>query len=204
MNAPNGREVNRLKGLSALDFAARQSVHGTVVDSWRKDTRPMDPIVITEMDELQDLKIPALKKRYRELFGEESKSSNKQFLFRRIAWRLQANAEGDISDRARRRATKIADDRDLRIRAPQEFVARPEAASGAVDRRRPPKDSRLPGVGSLLTRRLGDRQIVVKVFNDGFEYETRRYRSLSAIAREVTGMRWNGLLFFGLAERRDA
>jgi hypothetical protein len=93
----------------------------------------MNPIVIAAMDELQDLKIPALKKRYRELFGEESKSSNKQFLFRRIAWRLQANAEGDLSERARRRAAEIADDRDLRVRAPKEFVARPE--SGSVDRR---------------------------------------------------------------------
>ena len=51
------------------------------------------------------------------LFGEESKSSNKQFLFRRIAWRLQANAEGDLSGQARRRAVSIADDRDLRSSA---------------------------------------------------------------------------------------
>ena len=63
---------------------------------------------------------------------------------------------------------------------------------------------RLPAAGSLLTRRVGDRQVVVKVLKEGFEYESRRYRSLSAIAREVTGTRWNGLLFFGLAERRDA
>jgi hypothetical protein len=164
----------------------------------------MDPSVITVVDKLQELKIPALKKRYRELFGEESKSSNKQFLFRRIAWRLQANAEGDLSERARRRATEIADDRDLRIRAPQQFVARPDSGAGNVDRMRPPKDARLPGAGTLLTRRVGDRQIVVKVLSDGFEFESRRYRSLSAIAREVTGTRWNGLLFFGLAERRDA
>ena len=163
----------------------------------------MDPIVIA-IEDLQNTKIPELKKRYRELFGEESKSSNKQFLFRRIAWRLQANAEGDLSERARRRAAEIADDRDLRIRAPKEFVARPEPGSGSVNRKRSPKDSRLPGAGTLLTRRLGDRQIVVKVLSDGFEYESRRYRSLSAIAREVTGTRWNGLLFFGLAERRDA
>ncbi len=57
---------------------------------------------------------------------------------------------------------------------------------------------------ALLTRRVGDRQIVVKVLKDGFEYESRRYGSLSAIAREVTGTRWNGLLFFGLTERRNA
>jgi hypothetical protein len=62
----------------------------------------------------------------------------------------------------------------------------------------------LPAPGSLLTRRLDDRQIVVKVLEEGFEFESRRYRSLSAIAREVTATRWNGLLFFGLAERPDA
>jgi hypothetical protein len=164
----------------------------------------MDPSVIRTMEELQHLKIPVLKKRYRELFGEESKSSNKQFLFRRICWRLQANAQGDLSERARRRAADIADDRDLRIRAPKEFVARPDSVSESVNRARPPKDHRVPGPGTLLTRRLGDRQIVVKVLSDGFEYESRCYRSLSAIAREVTGTRWNGLLFFGLTERRDA
>jgi DUF2924 family protein len=105
----------------------------------------MAPTVIAAMQELQELRIPALKKRYRELFGEESKSSNKQFLFRRIAWRLQANAEGDLSERARRRAPEIVDDRDLRVRAPKEFVARPDSDSGSADRTRPPKDYRLPG-----------------------------------------------------------
>ena len=164
----------------------------------------MDPTVIRSIEELANSKIPALKKRYRELFGEESKSSNKSFLFRRVAFRLQANAEGDLSERARRRAADIADDRDLRVRAPKEFIARPEPGLGSIDRKGPPKDGRLPGPGTVLTRRLGDRQIVVKVLAEGFEYESRRYRSLSAIAREVTGTRWNGLLFFGLAERRDA
>jgi hypothetical protein len=164
----------------------------------------MDETVIRSIDELGNSKIPALKRRYRELFGEESKSSNKTFLFRRIAWRLQANAEGDLSERARRRAGEIADDRDLRVRAPKEFVARPESGSQNFVRKGPPRDYRLPEPGAVLTRRLGDRQIVVKVLAEGFEYESRRYRSLSAIAREVTGTRWNGLLFFGLAERRDA
>ena len=164
----------------------------------------MDSAIIAAIEELPKLKVAALQKRYRELFGEESKSSNKQFLFRRIAFRLQANAEGDLSERARRRAAEIADDRDLRVRAPREFVAPPDFISGAADRTRPPKDYRLPAPGALLTRRVGERQIVVKVLKDGFEFESRRYRSLSAIAREVTGTRWNGLLFFGLAERRDA
>jgi len=84
----------------------------------------MDRAVIAAIEELPQQRVSALQKRYRELFVEESKSSNKQFLFRRVAWRLQANAEGDLSERARRRAVEIADDRDLRLRAPKEFVRR--------------------------------------------------------------------------------
>src|SRR5580693_6695023 len=114
----------------------------------------MDETVFRSMEELESSNIPALKKRYRELFGEESKSSNKQYLFRRIAFRLQANAEGDLSERARRRAVDIADDRDLRVRAPKEFVARLASGSQSTDRQRPPKDYRLPIPGTLLTRRL--------------------------------------------------
>jgi hypothetical protein len=66
------------------------------------------------------------------------------------------------------------------------------------------RNSRLPIAGTLLTtRQFENRKIVVKVLEDGFEYQSQQYRSLSAIAREVTGTRWNGLRFFGLAERRD-
>src|SRR5271163_341122 len=126
----------------------------------------MDPTVIAALETLPQQKVAALKQRYQELFGEESRSSNKQFLFRRIAWRLQANVEGDLSERARRRAAEIADDRDLRVRAPKEFVACPGSVAGGVDRTRPPNDCRLPAAGALLTRRVGDRQIVVKVLKD--------------------------------------
>jgi hypothetical protein len=166
----------------------------------------MDAGLVDAIDKLRELNVVGLKKKYRELFGEDSRSSNKQFLFRRIAWRLQAKVEGDLSERARRRAVEIADDADLRTRAPKGFSPQdaPATAPCLTDRSRSQRDWRLPGVGALLTRRLEDRQIVVKVLEDGFEYESRRYRSLSAIAREVTGTRWNGMLFFGLAERRDA
>ena len=165
----------------------------------------MNPTVIAAIEQLRGLTVAALKTRFRELFGEESKSSNKQFLFRRIAWRMQANAEGDLSERARRRASEIASDGDLRTRAPKGFVTGSSCGGErSVDGSPRQRDWRLPAPGTLLTRRVDDRQIVVKVLGDGFEYESRRYRSLSAIAREVTGTRWNGLLFFGLTERRDA
>jgi hypothetical protein len=166
----------------------------------------MDPAVVRAIEELRGLNVAALKTKYLAVFGEESKSSNKQFLFRRIAWRLQAQAEGDLSERARNRAAEIASDADLRTRAPRGFLPKSATsiASWVTDGSRLQRDWRLPAPGSLLTRRLDDRQIVVKVLEEGFEYESRRYRSLSAIAREVTGTRWNGLLFFGLAERPHA
>ena len=115
-------------------------------------------------------------------------------------------ARHGLSERARRRAAEIVDDSDLRTRAPRDFLSGqvPATAACAVDRSHSQRDWRLPTAGTLLTRRMGDRQIVVKVLEDGYEFESHRYRSLSAIAREVTGTRWNGLLFFGLAERRDA
>ena len=165
----------------------------------------MDLAVFAEIENLRQMKAGALRAKYRELFGEESRSSNKQFLFRRIAWRLQARVEGDLSECARRRALEIADDADLRIRAPEGFFVQ----SGASDPGKPPdragprRDGRLPVPGTLLTRQFENRRIVVKVLEDGFEYQSQQYRSLSAVAREVTGTRWNGLLFFGLTERRD-
>lgn len=164
----------------------------------------MDAAVCSEIESLRQMKVGALRAKYREVCGEEPRSSNKQLLFRRIAWRLQAKVEGDLSERARRRALEIADDADLRILAPEGFFAesipvapRPLARAGAG------RDRRLPAPGTLLTRQFESRRIVVKVLENGFEYQSQHYRSLSAIAREITGTRWNGLLFFGLSERRN-
>ncbi len=160
--------------------------------------------VVTAIEQLRTLNVIALQKKYQQTFGGESRSSNKQYLFRRIAWRLQANAEGGLSERACHRAVQIADEADLRTRAPKGFLSAQVPATSTTDPSQPQRDARLPASGSLLTRRLNDRQIVVKVLAEGFEFESRHYRSLSAIAREVTGTRWNGLLFLGLTERRDA
>src|ERR1700726_2245823 len=74
-----------------------------------------------EIEALRQQKTKALKARYRELFGEESRSSNHAHLFRRIAWRLQALAEGDLSQRVRERAGVLAADVDLRLRPPRQF-----------------------------------------------------------------------------------
>ena len=165
----------------------------------------MDAAVWREIEDLHKLKASALRAKYREVFWAESRSSNKQFLFRQIAWRLQARSEGDLSDRAKRRAAEIADEAELRRRAPKQFVTALLPVSGPLSRhRRPQRDWRLPQAGTVLTRDYRGEQVVVHVTAAGFDFQGRHYRSLSAIAREVTGTRWNGLAFFRLTEpRRD-
>src|ERR1700679_2798946 len=154
----------------------------------------MNEALRKEVDELRKQKMTVLKARYQELFGEESPSSNHAHLFRRIAWRLQAAAEGDLTERARDRAAKLAEDVDLRLRAPRKFWRELSAESTETVSR----DDRLPAPGTRLKREFQGHLITAMVLEDGFEFEGKTYESLSAIAWEVTGTRWNGFSFFGL------
>jgi hypothetical protein len=149
-----------------------------------------------EIEQLRRQNIKALKARYRELFDEESRSSNQAHLFRRIAWRLQALSEGDLSQRARDRAAALAVDVDLRVYAPRKFWRELAAASPGARR-----DPRLPSIGTTLERQYQGRTIAVKILADGFEHEGKTYESLSSIASSVTGTRWNGFSFFGLNKK---
>src|SRR5882672_4263722 len=113
----------------------------------------MVPTLVSAIEHLRSLNVIALRKKYEQVFGEESRSSNKEFLFRRIAWRLQANAEGGLSERARHRAAHIVDDSDLRTRAPKVFLPCqvPDDMTSVVDRTQSQRDQRLPPPGTLLT-----------------------------------------------------
>jgi len=159
----------------------------------------MDTAVLREMESLRRASMTDLRKKYREVFQEETRCRHREHLFRRIAWRLQALAEGDLSERARGRANEIAQDGDLRINAPRDFfTVRGERVQTTGDRNRREQDRRLPLPGALLTRKWKGRTILVEVLTQGFRYENRHYSSLSAIAVAITGTRWNGLAFFGL------
>src|SRR5712664_1523877 len=80
------------------------------------------PSVWNEIERLRRATVGELRTKYLEMFGQPSRSNHKQFLFRRIAWRLQALAYGELSDQARQRALAVAQDVDLRIKAPQHLV----------------------------------------------------------------------------------
>jgi hypothetical protein len=148
-----------------------------------------------EIDGLRYKTVAQLQIRYLEVFNEPSRSNHKQFLVRRIAWRLQALAQGDLTERARERAFSLARDADLRLRAPQP-VSTPAVPSSGRHR-----DPRLPRPGTTLTRIFRDRTVTVKVLEAGFQYEEKVYRSLSAVARHISGTQWNGFSFFQLSPK---
>jgi hypothetical protein len=112
----------------------------------------MDPQLEKEIERLRRSKVKELQVRYRELFGEDSPSSNRAHLFRRIAWRLQARGAGELSDRAQQRVIELADDAELRRRAPRSFWRAVEERDAAGTHR----DPRLPEAGSRLRARIGN------------------------------------------------
>ena len=143
-----------------------------------------------------------LRDRYAAVFGEPTAANNRPWLVRRIAWRLQADAEGGLTERALARAAELARDADLRLAPPQERPAAPAAGhtvAGPVA-----LDPRLPPPGSVLTRRYKGGVVQVKVLAGGFEYAGEVYLSLSAVAKAVTGSHCNGFLFFRLTGKRGA
>ncbi len=147
---------------------------------------------------LNRMTVTQLRQRYGEVFGEAARSFNKQHLVKRIAWRLQAIHEGDLSERARRRARELANDADLRIRPPASKAEADGDGATTVSAFRVKPDDRLPMAGTLLKREYKGRTIQVRVLEKGFEFDGEVYRSLSAVARKVTGSHWNGYHFFRL------
>jgi hypothetical protein len=154
-----------------------------------------------EIAALRNLTVKQLQERYAALFGEAARSGNKQWLFKRIAWKLQEKVYGGISERAKRRAAEILDESVLCGRADRRALDALVAAPPAPPPVAPRRDPRLPPAGAVIARTYQGRELRVLVLDDGFELEGARYRSLSAIAKKVTGTAWNGLLFFGLAKR---
>ena len=142
-----------------------------------------------------------LRQKYTEVFGETTNGRNRAWLVKRIAWRIQANAEGGLSERARLRAAELASDADIRMTPPRSKSAAPAEDRLAVRVLPFGCDGRLPPPGTVLTRKYKDGVVQVKVLADGFEHDGRVYRSLSAVAKAVTGSHCNGFLFFHLVNK---
>ena len=130
---------------------------------------------------------PDLKQQWRELFAAEPPPYNRRFLETRLAYRVQELAYGGLKPETVRRLEELGEQLD----------------GGNPILRRIRGDD-IPIVGTRLVREYQGADHSVTVLHDGFEYQGRPYKSLSSIARAITGTRWNGWLFFGLKNRRAA
>jgi hypothetical protein len=139
---------------------------------------------VAQIARLPDLPMPEIKALWRELFGADTPTHNRQFLERRIAHRLQENAfrksNPELLDRNQRRIEFLMQEKKSK---------KPKKRDGEI--------RLMPGTS--FTREYQCVEHRVTVTQDGrFDYQGRIYGSLSMIAREITGTRWSGPLFFGL------
>lgn len=158
--------------------------------------------VAGQLAALGNMTVAELRERYREVFGEPTRSRNKDYLYKKVAWRIQELAEGGLSDVALARIDALDADTPVRWRRPRTASPKSEAVEGAaVDDAPIERDPRLPPPGTVLTRAFKGVEHKVTVLDEGFEYQGEHHNSLSQIAREITGTNWNGYLFWGLKRR---
>ena len=129
----------------------------------------MDSQLDENIDQLRQMTTAQLRLKYQELFGQASHSNHKDYLFRRVAWRLQALAQGGLSERARRYAQQITQDADLRLCPPNKSMQAQPLRVAAP----PPADPRVPAPGTMLVKRYKNDTITVTVLEHGFQYGER-------------------------------
>lgn len=150
----------------------------------------MSNSVLKQIADLKNLKHEDLRRLYVTLHGVEPPSHNRDFIVKRLAYRLQEIAYGGLSQSAHEKMDVVLK------RHGYDEKGMPTAASGRTKRQ-----ENMPVLGSKLIREWNGRRYEVVTLRDGFEFEGRKYRSLSAIAKTITGTHWNGRAFFGLAGR---
>ena len=143
-----------------------------------------DP-VLAQLAALKTVPIGDLKARWRQLFHAEPPPYNRRFLEHRLGYRIQELAYGGLRPEAVERLDALADELD-----------------GKLSRRR--RIENRPISGTRLIREWKGVEHQVTVRDQEFEYQGRPYKSLSAVARAITGTRWNGLVFFGLKNQKGA
>ncbi len=144
----------------------------------------MNNSVLAQLAALPSKTTPELKQLWRDLYDREPPPYNKPFLVKRLAYRIQELACGGLSARAEAKLDRLIAEEEARL-------------NGKLPKNRGDR----PIAGTRMIREWQGVEHTVTVLADGFEYQGRPYKSLSAIARAITGTRWNGPAFFGLRNR---
>jgi hypothetical protein len=151
--------------------------------------------IAQEIEELREMKMPDLLEKYSEVFGKEPRVKHREHLWKRIAWKIQEQRFGGLTRVAQRRLEELIAEIDLPLDEQQRTV------TGGLRGGRKPNS---PAVGTVLTRQWKGEEIRVNVVENGFEWNRVVYRSLTAVAKAITGSHWNGKLFFGITKRKKA
>lgn len=145
---------------------------------------------------LKNKSILELQKEYETLFdGQKANSDNKIYLIRRIAFRLQELEYGGLSQKAHNRLNELiglydpVNNKAIRPKVTVETQARTKTRG---------RDMRLPIPGTIITKDYHGKKYQIKVLENGFEYEGKIYKHLTAVAEKITGAHWNGYNFFNL------
>lgn len=146
----------------------------------------MNAKVTGQLTALKTAPVAALKARWRELFETEPPPYNRRFLESRLAYRIQELAYGGLSAETLERLKAMGRQYDVK----------------GTGKRKVLVTERRPIAGTRLVREWEGVEHCVTVRQDDFEYLGKPYKSLSAIARAITGTRWNGWVFFGLQNTR--
>ena len=146
-----------------------------------------DGPVLARLAALKDMTVPQLKAEWEKLFAAAPPNNSRAFLEQRLAYRIQELTYGGLSKPVTRLLDALADE-----------VEGKKVRSTVIS------DPRNPVIGTRLVREWDGVEHVVTVLQGGFDWQGRRYKSLSAIARDITGTQWNGYRFFGLRENKRA
>jgi len=166
-----------------------------------KETAMGHESIAAQIAKLQQMTVAELREEWRKLFNEEPRSRNRVGLWKRLAWRVQELEYGGLSERAKKRLKELMPDAELALRVPHGFMK--DAATQPLITDRRVRNPRIPPPGTVLLRTYKNQKLAVTILDEGFEWEGRTYRSLSALAREATGCSsLNGLAWFGLAKRK--
>ena len=150
---------------------------------------------LSKIMSLKEKSLSELKVVYEELFnGKKAPSSNKIYLWRKIAYRMQEIDSGGLSAQAEGKIQELIQEYD----PINNKTLRPDTPAINESAKKLKRDKRLPIPGTVITKEYKGKVLQVKILESGYEYNNKKYRSLSSIAKEVTGAHWNGFLFFGL------
>ena len=149
---------------------------------------------------LQGMTTTELRAEWERVFGEPTKQRHRVYLWKHLAWKIQEQHYGGLSEEAKARIEELQ--QEFENSPPHTWLNGRQQPRGGQSRQPGIRDPRLPMPGTVLTRRYKGQDVAIEILEKGFVYKGVTYRSLSAVARKITGGHWSGFTFFKLNKEK--